>query len=769
MKPTKKLWSHKSPSGHLSQIDYILIRKKWQNSVRNSQSFSSFSSIGSDHRIVSSKICLSLRVSKRPAPKPMKKIDWKNVVADKDLSSLYSITVKNRFDALSSSDDDINQTYNTIVKSVEEVALEILPQKPKRKSTPMNAHQLVKDARKLVQQITSEKDKSTNKEHADKLRTALSNLDSAYASAQAEYIQGKISEISHLHITKKHAAAWSAINELTGRKSRPSITIKGGSSSKRKENWLSHFRDLLGQAPKTPTNIPMPLNQIASGLNIPVGPFTLDELNEALKPLKHNKAPGLDNIPAMIWKDPIFNELLLSICNDVFLTFRAPDDWLTSCIIPVPKKGDLSNPGNYRGISLTSLAAKIYNRLILNRLLPKIDPLLRKNQNGFRKGRSTISQVLCLRRIIEEMRNHKKEVTICFVDFKKAFDSISRETLFKILPLYGIPDHMVNAIKTLYTNTKAIVNTPDGETESFDILAGVLQGDTLAPFIFILVLDYVLRISVDQNQALGLEIQPRRSSRHPAQYLTDLDFADDLAITSECVANAESLLHSLESAASCVGLYCNESKTEYITTSPSQSTLSSLSGKTLKQVDDFKYLGSYIMSSEKDFKIRKALAWKACHQLDTLWQSNMDEELKINYFLSTVEPVLLYGSETWTLTSKQQQRLDGTYTNMLRRVKNISWRDHATLNRIYGKLPRVSAKLTQRRVQFAGHCYRAEDEIISSLLFWKPSAPNRSNRLTYPDVIARDTGIQVQDLPVAMAHRSVWKSVVCSVSAEAAG
>jgi len=226
MKPTKKLWSHKSPSGHLSQIDYILIRKKWQNSVRNSQSFDSFSSIGSDHRIVSSKICLSLRASKRPAPKPMKKIDWKNVVADKDLSSLYSISVKNRFDALTSSDDDNNLTYSNLVKSVEEVALEMLPQKPKRKSTPINAHKLVIDARKLVQQITSEKEKSTNKEHADKLRTALSDLDSAYLSAQAEYIQGKVSEISHLHVTKKHAAAWSAINELTGRKTDPPSQLK---------------------------------------------------------------------------------------------------------------------------------------------------------------------------------------------------------------------------------------------------------------------------------------------------------------------------------------------------------------------------------------------------------------------------------------------------------------------------------------------------------------------------------------------------------------
>ena len=88
---------------------------------------------------------------------------------------------------------------------------------------------------------------------------------------------------------------------------------------------------------------------------------------------------------------------------------------------------------------------------------------------------------------------------------------------------------------------------------------------------------------------------------------------------------------------------------------------------------------------------------------------------------------------------------------------------------IYGKLPKISSKLIQRRVQFAGHCYRAKDEIISSLMFWTPPGPNRSNRLTYPGVISRDTDLMIQDLPVAMADRAVWRGVVKSLPAEAAG
>ena len=358
--------------------------------------------------------------------------------------------------------------------------------------------------------------------------------------------------------------------------------------------------------------------------------------------------------------------------------------------IPLPKKGNLSLFKNYRGISLTAIAAKIYNKLILNRLFPALNPILRRNQNGFRKDRSTPSQILSLRRIVEEMLNANKDFTIVFVDFMKAFDSINREVLFEILALYGIPERIIKAIKALYTNTKSRGITPDGETDFFDIVAGVLQGDTLAPFLFILVLDYVLRISMDENNTKGLLLKPRRSTRHPAEFITGLDFADDLALPPNTIQDAHSLLHALEEAAAHVGLYCNDIKTEFVS-NESDPNIVSFAGKTIKHVPDFKYLGSYIMNSEKDFKIRKALAWSACNKLDKIWRSNVPNQLKINLFRSTVEPILLYGSEIWTLNSRLHQRLDGCYTNLLRRVQNLSWKSHPTLDRIYGKLPRVSS------------------------------------------------------------------------------
>ena len=116
----------------------------------------------------------------------------------------------------------------------------------------------------------------------------------------------------------------------------------------------------------------------------------------------------------------------------------------------------------------------------------------------------------------------------------------------QILLAYGIPKETVVAITILYRNTKVKVRSPDGDTEYFDIVAGVLQGDTLAPYLFIICLDYVLRTSIDKIKENGFEMTKKRSRRYPATTITDADYADDIAILANTPDQAETLLHSLK-------------------------------------------------------------------------------------------------------------------------------------------------------------------------------------------------------------------------------
>ena len=163
----------------------------------------------------------------------------------------------------------------------------------------------------------------------------------------------------------------------------------------------------------------------------------------------------------------------------------------------------------------------------------------------------------------------------------------------QILLAYGLPKETVAAVMILYKNTKVKVRSPDGDTEYFDIVAGVQQGDTLASYLFIICLDNVLRTSIDKIRENGFERTKKRSRRQPAKTITDADYADDIAILSNTPNQPETLLHSLERAAAGIGLHVNAHKTVYMCYNQT-GDISTLDETSLKLVDKFTYLGSSI-------------------------------------------------------------------------------------------------------------------------------------------------------------------------------
>ena len=357
---------------------------------------------------------------------------------------------------------------------------------------------------------------------------------------------------------------------------------------------------------------------------------TLDEFRKVKSSIKIGKAAGPDEIPPDVYKSCDFDMICLDMCNRALMENDKPDLWSYMNIIPVPKSGDLSNTNNYRGISLICIIAKIYNRLILNRIRSVIDVKLRYNQNGFRAKRTTVAQILTLRRIIEGVKANNLSAILTFIDFRKAFDSIHRGKMMKILRAYGIPTNLLNAIEKMYTDTRAKVVSPDGETDLFEITAGVLQGDTLAPFLFIIVLDYAMRKAMAGcEEDLGFTLTPRKSRRYPKEVLADLDFADDIALLSDAINQAQQLLTRVETECKKVGLGLNGPKTKSLAYNVDDLVpLKTLDGTELEWKDDFKYLGSWVDSSAKDVAVRKALAWKALNSMDKIWTSRMRTELK---------------------------------------------------------------------------------------------------------------------------------------------
>ena len=150
---------------------------------------------------------------------------------------------------------------------------------------------------------------------------------------------------------------------------------------------------------------------------------------------------------------------------------------------------------------------------------------------------------------------------------------------------YGLLKESVAAITILYRNTKVKVPSPDGYTEYIDIVAGVEQGNTLALYLFIICLDYVLRTSIDKIWENGFKLTKKRR-RYPAKTITDTDYTDDIALQANTLNQAETLLHSLERAAAGIGLHANAHKIEYMYYNQT-GNISTRDGTSLKLVDKF--------------------------------------------------------------------------------------------------------------------------------------------------------------------------------------
>ena len=173
----------------------------------------------------------------------------------------------------------------------------------------------------------------------------------------------------------------------------------------------------------------------------------------------------------------------------------------------------------------------------------------------------------------------------------------------------------------LYKHTKVKAHNPDGDTDYFDIVAGVLQGDTLTPYLFIICLEYLLRTSIHKMKDNGFKLKKERR-RYPTQTITDADYADDIVLLANTPAQIETLLHCLERAAACIGPHVNADNTEYMCFNQI-GDISTLNGSSLKLVDKFTYIRSSVSSTEKDVNTRLAKAWTAIDKLSVVWKSDV--------------------------------------------------------------------------------------------------------------------------------------------------
>ena len=211
---------------------------------------------------------------------------------------------------------------------------------------------------------------------------------------------------------------------------------------------------------------------------------TMDEMARAIAGLKDGKAPGGDGIPAEAWKyggDNLFSRLL-QLITSTWEVGSVPQAWKDASIVTIYKKGDRTDCGNYRGISLLSIAGKIFARILLNRLFTHItQEVVPEAQCGFRGNRSTVDMIFCLRQLQEKCIEQDRPLYMVFVDFSKAFDTVERTGLWQLLRKYGGPETFTTMIEALHTGIMANVSVGEEVSESFSVTNGVKKGCALPP------------------------------------------------------------------------------------------------------------------------------------------------------------------------------------------------------------------------------------------------------------------------------------------------
>ena len=256
--------------------------------------------------------------------------------------------------------------------------------------------------------------------------------------------------------------------------------------------------------------------------------ITDTEMMAAMKKMKKGKATGLDDIRVEMLDmagdvGVNWTQRLLSSC---LTEGKILVEWRTGLIIPIWKmKGDVHDPGKYRGITLLSQVQKLLERVLDGRIRKTIECEIGEEQQGFRKGRGTTDGLFTLRQFVEKKLEKQGSMCIGFVDLEKAFDTVSRKMVMETLRWLGVPEAEVGIVEATYQQTNGRVIIGAGMSEQFSVNIGLRQGSALSPLLFIVVMELI-----------SGKVSMKDTSRK-------LLYADDLAIVAE---DKEELNESLE-------------------------------------------------------------------------------------------------------------------------------------------------------------------------------------------------------------------------------
>ena len=491
-------------------------------------------------------------------------------------------------------------------------------------------------------------------------------------SKHKEYLDSTFFELDKMHSTdpKAYMNLVNALRAGTNDRSQPADT-----DGIDPEEWFQHFQSLLGKTRNVSSEdeqmakyIQDNCDNLASLLD---EPFTKDDLQKSVNKLKNNKSTSFDNICNEMIKCafPFMYNAFLLLFNKILNSNLYPLTWKDDILGPLHKSGCKDDPGNFRGISISSCFGKLFSSLLRNRLEAKClnENLINKCQISGKKGARTSDHLLVFRHLIDKyVKIGKEKLFVCYFDLKKAFDSVNRTQMFyKFLTEYGIGGKFLKIIKNIYQDNNIFIKLSGGLTKPFLSTTGVKQGCVLSPIFFNLFINKLPEI-YDNNANSNNYCNPVSMQNKPINCLM---WADDCAVFSRSESGLQNSIRQTVNFFSDLGLDVNVKKTKVMIFNPRglgpnnfKSLKFSANNAPIEICDKYTYLGLVFKPSGSTVQPQKELlskASKSWFSISSIIYQNKKMPIKQSLQLldSICMPVGLYASEFLTPLSLPQAAL----------------------------------------------------------------------------------------------------------------
>jgi hypothetical protein len=415
--------------------------------------------------------------------------------------------------------------------------------------------------------------------------------------------------------------------------------------------------------------------------------ITLEEVHDSLQRLHRGKAVGCDGVSAEVLKEggPAMVESLHYLCSLAFIAADVPMDWLRGVVVPLHKDGDRRAPLNYRPITLLSLVGKVYTGVLCERLTQWAEQrgVIVPEQGGFRAKRGCPEQVFALTELIKMRQRQKKDTYACFIDIKKAYDTVWHAGLQAKLKQYGIHGRMHEALSSLYAGCESTIRLGGvlGHTEFFPIETGVRQGCILSPLLYSLFINGAAVELKGKLSACGVPVGPHAR-------LTLLLYADDIVLLSESEAGVSQLMAALHAYSVLWRFEINHAKCGLMCFRWAGSRLPTshirLGGQLVAWVPTYKYLGIELHCGVafKQYRKRALLsAQRAANAVSGMgmYSGKLGVPLGVQVYKAMVRPLLEYCAEVTSMSAwKDAEQLQAS---MAKRILGVTPRTSSTAAR----------------------------------------------------------------------------------------